>query len=439
MLRRLTAWFQPTQPVPQEFRSNFSHFFLDIAWWGVLSGSAISFISIFITRQGALSWQIGLLSAVPAVVNLVITLPAGRWLHGRSMDRVVFWSALANRLFYMALIPLPWLLRPTDQVWATVWITLVMTVPGTVVAVAFNALFADAVPPQWRAYVVGTRNAILALVTTLTTLICGWILTSIPFPNGYPVVFGIGFLGSMMSTYHLYRIRSLAPGIQLPKPRRTIRTISLPGFRRDTRDATPSEAETPAILKVPKQPLIRFDILRGSFGRVILLLFLFHLAQFLAIPVFPLFQVNNLHFSDKVIGLGTAMFNATVFLGSTQVARMSTRWSNQQITGIGIVLLGIYPALMTVSQSLAVFALTSLLGGVAWSLAGGALYNYLVESVPDLDRPAHLAWYNLALNAAILIGSLGGAAIANQIGLPVALLVFAALRAFSGIAVLRWG
>jgi predicted MFS family arabinose efflux permease len=66
------------------------------------------------------------------------------------------------------------------------------------------------------------------------------------------------------------------------------------------------------------------------------------------------------------------------------------------------------------------------------------LGNYLLEQAPEGDRPAYLAWYNLALNAAILTGSLSGSFLAEWVGLVPALLLAAALRALSGIALWRW-
>jgi predicted MFS family arabinose efflux permease len=63
----------------------------------------------------------------------------------------------------------------------------------------------------------------------------------------------------------------------------------------------------------------------------------------------------------------------------------------------------------------------------------------MLEHIPSHDRPPHLAWYNIVLNAAVLIGSLGGPVISERIGLSSALLVFAALRFLAGLAILKWG
>ena len=72
-------------------------------------------------------------------------------------------------------------------------------------------------------------------------------------------------------------------------------------------------------------------------------------------------------------------------------------------------------------------------------MLGGAYANYLLEKIPPSDRPAHLAWYSLILNAAVLIGSLAGPALAANIGLNTALILFAVLRLLSGLVILKWG
>ena len=65
----------------------------------------------------------------------------------------------------------------------------------------------------------------------------------------------------------------------------------------------------------------------------------------------------------------------------------------------------------------------SIVGGLGGAMVGGALSNYLLEKVPADDRPAYLAWYNLALNAAILLGALLGPLLASMFDLTVALVL----------------
>jgi MFS family permease len=101
--------------------------------------------------------------------------------------------------------------------------------------------------------------------------------------------------------------------------------------------------------------------------------------------------------------------------------------------------MSLYPALTAVTQDLTLFLITSAVGGLSWSLAGGAIANYMLERIPEGERPSHLAWYNLALNAAILLGSMLGPLFAQQVGLATALGVTAVCRFGAALAVCRWG
>src|SRR5512137_2833693 len=102
---------------PTHLRFNFLHLYWDIFWYGVLAGSTIAFLSVYAARLGATSLQIGLLTAAPAIVSLIVSLPAGRWLERRSLVRVTFYGAIAQRAGYPILMILPWLFPASGQVW----------------------------------------------------------------------------------------------------------------------------------------------------------------------------------------------------------------------------------------------------------------------------------------------------------------------------------
>jgi hypothetical protein len=316
-----------------------------------------------------------------------------------------------------------------------------MTIPSIANTVGFFNLFAEAVPMEWRGYIAGVRNAIFSIVTIIVSLLCGEILVRVPFPVGYQIVFALGVLGAAMSSYHLWWLRHITS-----KPIESL-SITDTSLQRD-------EAELFSTKQAGIKPtrkflqfsglaknlsLGRLDIIKGPFGKVVLLLFGFHLAQYLGIPIFPLYTVNQVHFSDQVLSIGIGVFNTMVFIGSIQLARLTPRLGNRRILGFGILILSFYPVMMTVTTNAWIYVITSIIGGTGWSLVNGALYNYLLEKVPEGPRPAYLAWYNVGLNAAILIGSLTGPVLAHQFGFIAALLICAAGRFLSGAAILRWG
>ena len=165
----------------------------------------------------------------------------------------------------------------------------------------------------------------------------------------------------------------------------------------------------------------------------------FHLAQNLPLPIFPLVQVNVLHLTDNQIGIGSAIFYFILLIGSTQLRIIVQKIGNQKVTAIGILTMGLYPIGMALSSTPLHFYITSAIGGLASALATGAYANYLLEHIPENDRPSYLAWYNIILNLCVLVGSLIGPLIANAIGLTMALFIFAAARVLAGIAIFKWG
>jgi MFS family permease len=407
--------------IPPEYRSNFKHLYLDIAWYGILSGSAINFLNIYAVRLGASALQVGLVGAMSAVVTLLLAIPAGRWLQTQNTGHAIFWSSVIYRAGFVVLIFLPWFLTEQEQVVAIIVLTFLMAIPLTPLSVGFNALFAEAVPERYRAHVAGTRNTMLAVTFMVASLVSGIILKQVSFPIGYQIVFGIGAFGAAMSSYHLYHIRPL----QTDSPAR----LSQP------------EPDSLKNLLSPRNifATLRLDIWKTNFKKVLIALGGFHLAQYLAIPLFPLYFINELKLNDDNIGVGTALFYLAMLIGSTQLRKFVHRIGNKNVTGWGVVGLAMYPLLLAQSSQAWQYYAISMLGGLTFSMINGAYANYMLEHIPASDRPSHLAWYNVILNAAILIGSLGGPAIANNIGLVNALILFAFFRLISGVYMLKWG
>jgi len=407
--------------IPNKYKSNFSHLYFDIAWFGVLSGSTINFLNVYATRIGATGFQIGLIGAMSAIVNLFLAIPAGIWLQKRDLGPAMFWTSVFYRIGFLSFALLPWLFGNNGQITFMIAITFFMAIPLTPMGVGFNALFAEAVPSEYRAHVAGIRNVMFAITYMLTSLLSGYILDKVTFPIGYQIVFGIGFIGAAMSSFHLYHIRDIGGGasplLSKPKP-----------------DST-SQTDSPRSISA----ILRLDILRTPFLTILLSLFAFHLAQNLPTPIFPIFNVRELHLNDNQIGIGTALFYLTVLIGSTRLRRVVHRLGNKRVTGVGVMGMAIYPTILAFSTQVWHYYSVSLIGGFFTALATGAYANYMLEHIPPDDRPTHLAWYNIVLNIAMLASSLAGPAIADRVGLFSALILFGIIRFIAGALILKWG
>ncbi len=404
--------------IPEKYRSNFTHLYFDIAWFGVLSGTAVSFLNVYATRLGASGFQIGLLAAMSAVVNLFLAIPAGRWIEKHHTGKAIFWSSVVFRAGYALWIPLPWIFGAQDQIWALIVLAFLMAIPLTPIGVGFNALFAESVPEQYRAHVAGIRNITFAIAYMITSFAAGYILKSVAFPTGYQIIFAIGTFGAAMSSYHLYHINPL---------------------EETRRDALQTDSENQIESARGIKSALRLDILQTPFRAVLMVLFFFHFAHYLPTPIYQIYNVRVLNLNDSAIGNGTALYYLAVLIGSTQFRNIAHRYGNKKTTGWGVIGMSLYVFMLAAASNVWHFYILSFLGGFLFAMVNGAYANYLLENIPAHDRPSHLAWYSIILNVAILSSSLIGPVVADAVGLVPALIVFGAARVLAGISILKWG
>ena len=399
---------------------NLRQLYWDVIWFGILAGSTIAFQAVYAARLGASGFQIGLLSAGPAIINLIFTLPSGRWLEGKSFIKVSFRSAIWQRMGYVFLIALPWLFpSPEGQVWGLIWTTLIMSVAGTVLAISFNAMFAEVLPTEWRAHAVGRRNILLAISITVATLLSGQILDRVVFPLNYQIVFLIGATGAMLSSFHIGRVRKTEPMLN---------------------PDTAKDVEASGLNTHPKRrSLLRWDLLSGPFGSFMLAYLAFYAFQYFPVPLFPLAYVDRLNMSDGMIGLGTALFYGAMMVASFRLNYFSSRYGHRKVLLVSSALFPIFPLFLGLARGPELFYLGCLLGGGINAMLSGAIINRLMDRVPADDRPAHMAIHNLALNVGILAGSLLGPVSANLVGLQPALLIGAGLRLLAAGFFWLWG
>ncbi len=393
-------------------RSNLIHYYWDIGWWGLYAGTLMPFLSVYAVRNGATNEQIGLLTAAPAAITLLLSLPVGRWARRFSPKRATVVSVFLQRIIMVLFPLLPWILPPEAQVGGILVITALIAIPNSVTAISFNQLLMDAVPSEYRGLLVGNRIAIFSILTFVVTLLAGFILDRVAGAAGYQVIFAIGFVGAIMTAYHLGRVNPLAgsPSAEVqPKPDKTARM--LPSLDQSGR----------------------------YFVRIMLLTFLLNTVNAVIVPLMPPFAVKTLLLSNQWIGIGAAINTFFVFLVSLGVARLTRRTGNRRATALGVVALAAAAVVMAFAQDAALYLVSMVVGGIAAGVLNTAQYNYVLDQIPLQTRAAWFAVLALTGNAAILIGSLGGPALTGWISFPVIMLIVGGLRLLIGAAILKWG
>jgi MFS family permease len=413
-------------------RSNFHHLYADVFWYGILAGSTLAFLGVYAAHIGANSFQIGLLTGGGAIVNLLGSLPAGRWLENRLPSRAVFQTAIW-RTCYALIVPLTWFLPAIVQTPALIALIIGIAIPSTPLSIAFNSTFAHIVPPEWRAQVVGRRNALLAMSVGLSSLLCGQVLDRISFPYNYEMVFGIGSLGAVMSAYHLRHLRMVERATLSP-PEPITQAVNS-GWR----SLREKFLQVGNLRRFFGGSLLRLDLLQSPFGLFLAAFFLFYTFQYVPIPIFPLVWVQDLHLSDGEISLGYTLTYATMLISSLGLRWMSNRFGHRRVLIVGALLFSLQPLLNGLARDATLFWVASLITGLVLAPTNGGLVNRLMERVPEHDRPAHMTLHNLALNLGMLSGSLLGPALGTWLGLQQALLLSAGLRVLSGALLGLWG
>ena len=180
-------------------------------------------------------------------------------------------------------------------------------------------------------------------------------------------------------------------------------------------------------------------MLIGSYGSVMGIMFLFHLSVFLANPIFPLYQVRDLNFTDQLISQGTALFWLVHAIGATQTSAITRRLGVKGMTGWGTVLTAVSTIIFIYSVHPWIYLVCQVVSGIGWAMVGGALLNYLLDKIPDDDRPPYLAWFNMMVNGSMLLGGLAAGSVVDLMGLGGGMWLAVGLRLLSALMILAMG
>jgi hypothetical protein len=383
-------------------RQNFINVQIDAVGIG-LANAALPFLPVFLTRLGASNFQVGLLTAMPALTGLFLAIPVGRFLQTRR--QIVPWFSRARFLTVSAyaltglvpfLVPRAWAVPAVLVIWAAV------TLPQTVVNVAFSVVMNAVAGPKGRYELMSRRWTILGLTSAVTVAAVGQLLDRLGFPVNYQLAFMGLSLGGLISLYYSSH-------------------IALP-----TVEAPPATPGVP--LRQRLRNYIRFIRGQPAFVAFTAKRFVFLSGVALATPLFPLYFVHEAQATDAWIGLISTLQTAVMLVGYRLWTRHSQRRGSRSVLLWTTFGLALYPALIASTQRVELIAALAGLAGIFQAGLDLVFFDELMKTVP----PEHTAVFvslaqslqNLSAVSAPLLGTL----LADQIGLGGGLLVSAGLR-----------
>lgn len=384
----------------------------EVIWWGVMTGVAGTFLGVFAVRLGASAQLMGLLTALPALVTSLWSIPASRIVEGqRHRVPIILTAAALQRGGYLlvALMPFATFLRQAD---ALVLLATLVTLPTVLFNVAFTTLLADVVSLDKRARVVSIRSLLLTLVSTVTSLLGGWVLDYILFPHNYQILFAVAAVASLLSLPHLRRLQvanSFSPPSSPPA-----RARLLDRWR-----------------GMVKQLGQQRDFWRFAAGT-----FIFYWGLYLPIPLYNLYRVRELGATDAWIGLLTMAFNLSSLLPYVFWGQQAGRRGNRWVLLVSTAGMSLYPTLTGLSLRIEPLLLASVWGGLFGPGFNISVFNALLENTPADHRPSYIGIHTTLVNIAAFLAPLLGSVLAETWGIRAILISSGGVRLLGVLAML---
>lgn len=408
-VKSLRHYIAPTGLSPTEH--NARHLEIEVFWAALLSAAA-AFNSAYALRLGATNAQIGLLSSIPALITLLVTIPSGELLNRRAKRMPwLIWSLTLTRIGYLFLAIIPWLgiAQPGGVV---VWTLILFTAPAALFGLGWNSMLADVVPETKRARLFAARNIITAVVVTAGTFIAGRWLQATIFPINYQVIYLIGFVGSMLSIYYITRMR-VPDSVVQPVAQRVM---------------------TPKILFTGARDAFRQ---RPDFTRIVVSTLTHGMGLWMIGPIYVLYFVRQLGASDGWIGANATIANLTPVLGYYFWQRVVARRGEKWVLKLTISVIGFYAVLVGLTPNLTIILVWTALQGLIAPGTNLSHFPMLLKVCPAEGRPLYLGIYSTIMNIGAFIMPLVGVWLSGWIGFaPV--LILGGVLCLIGSSLFRW-
>jgi len=368
-----------------------------------LALSSAAYRSVFLTRLGATSTQVGLLVAMPGIGGLLLSIVAGRIL--QRQRRIVPWFAALRvlQLSGYTLTGLVVFLVPRDlAVQAILLVWALASIPQTFMGVAFSVVMNQVAGPKGRFGLMSRRWSIIGITQSVMIAAAGWVLDKTAFPVNYQVMFIVLSMGGLLAGYMGSRIE--LPAAEVPSRRAE-------GSLRDR-----------------LREMIRLVRGNSAFLGFLGKRAVYTVAAMLAVPILPLYYVRTVHASNSWIGIFGTVQTAVMLIGYHFWAMMSRKRGSRFVLIASLLGMCFYPMLVGLTRLEPLIALTAAWVGLFQSGLNLVFFDELMKTVPAEYAPTFVSVNQTVLNAAVIVGPMVGTLLGDQIGLSGALIASTGLR-----------
>lgn len=404
-------WFGPADQLSQ-VNLNIRNLVIDTAWQGLMMGGIFTFLSVFLVRLGASSFQVGLLTSVPSAILVVLAIPAAQLVQRqRNLVRFTNRMRVLHRGSLLLVAVLPFFVR--DRLIETILVVWgLKTVAIAFIEPSWVGVVAEVIPPKRRAAVNGGRWALVSAVMAVAGVAYGYLMDSVQFPLGYQIVFAVSFLGGAAGMFFWAKI-ALPEGAWTP-PSAAGRTSVGTRLRR----YVGTFGGEPQFVKY----LLTASVLR--FG--------LHLPA----ALYSIYWIRHLGASDLWIGWQATAGKLALIVGYFVWGIVATRRGHFLALFACTIGLGLYPALTAVVPAQSWLPLVALVQGFFVTGIDLAFFNTLLHVCPADRRPSFVAVNSVFVYLAMSLAPIAGSALADCLDIRTVLLLSGAIHLLA--AVLFW-
>ncbi len=355
----------------------------------VMMGAGETYLGPFGIFLRATTLQVGLLATLPQLFGAMMQLAGARAMpRFRSRRAVVLTGVLVQASLWIPMSFLPFLFGngAIPVLFLIGLVTLYHGANGLVVPV-WNSLIGDIVPSEIRGRFFGIRNRLTGMSTFIALLLAGVTLHIFKMEAateiGYLIIFAAAFLARLNSARWLVRYDDP----QLPILQEAIFT-----FQQFLR-------------RSPHSNFAKFVFFVGAIN----------LGVAFSAPYFALYMLRDLRFSYIEFTAVTAVATAIQFLAFRYWGELSDRFGNKKILNVCGWGVAIVPLLWLVSSRIGYLALIQIYSGFVWAGFSLASVNFIFDAVTPQKRAFCVAYQGLVNGVCVLIGSVAGGYMANQL------------------------
>lgn len=359
------------------------------------------FLALFALALGATKGQVGLLSALPALLSNSLQIPSARFTE-RWGDRrqLVVVTSIMSRLTVLAIATVPLMLEGDAAIYTFIGLVTLRGFFSSIGVPGWTSIMADITPRDTRGSYFAYRNIMCNLAALAGTLIAGWLVKSYDFPLGYQISFVAAVGVGLMASY-FYSTMPIPP---LPKK--------------------VAKAEQPSGLRNWWRIISEYT----AFRNYCLTSILWNFGVSFAGPLFAVYYRVDLGGDPGFWGVVTASGLIATLVGQRFWGRMADEYGQKNVMLLGGIGAASVPFMWWLVPRWELAVVAQFLGSFCWGGYNLAAFNLILEITPDEGRTTFVGVYNTMAGLASSIGPLVGGFLADAYGLRVVIIISGILR-----------